>query len=469
MRPLVLRPIQEPMVSWARDHKRCEIWAGMGTGKTSAMEFLIALLKILGETGADPWLVLGPMRVARDTWPEDLGRWEQFRDMHIVPLTGTPRERTDKLKAKNVDIFTISYELAPWLVDHYMEKWPFRQVIADESDRLKSFREKKGGVNITSKKTSRSGKRAHSIGMIAHNLTDRWINLTGTPSPNGLKDLWGPHWYIDRGAALGRTHSAFMQRWFKPRWSGRGVDPMPFAETQIHEAMRDTCITIDAKDYYDIKDPIVTEIKVKLPPAARAIYKKLEREMFVQLAEGKVEAFNAAALTNKCLQLANGAVYTEYPNWAPIHDEKIEAIRSILSEAGGMPILLAYSFKSDLARVKAAFPSAVELATTDGMKAFRSGNSPIGMAHPLSLGHGIDGLQYITNILVRLGHDWNLGTRMQMLERIGPMRQLQAGLDRAVFVYDIVASDTIDEDVIAAHIAKRSTQDALLLAMKRRT
>jgi len=97
------------MVSWARDHKRCEIWAGMGTGKTSAMEFLIALLKILGETGADPWLVLGPMRVARDTWPEDLGRWEQFRDMHIVPLTGTPRERTDKLKAKNVDIFTISY------------------------------------------------------------------------------------------------------------------------------------------------------------------------------------------------------------------------------------------------------------------------------------------------------------------------------------------------------------------------
>ena len=190
MRPLVLRPIQEPMVAWAREHKRCEIWAGMGTGKTSAMEFLIALLKLV-QGIEEPWLVLGPMRVARDTWPEDLSRWEQFRDMRVMPLVGTPKERLDKLKCK-ADIYTISYELAPWLVDHYMEKWPFRNVIADESDKLKSFREKRGGVKITSKKTSRSGKRAHSLGMIAHNLTDRWINLTGTPSPEWLKGLVGP-------------------------------------------------------------------------------------------------------------------------------------------------------------------------------------------------------------------------------------------------------------------------------------
>jgi SNF2-related domain len=443
------------MVDWAREHKRCAVWAGMGSGKTSAMEFLIALLKLLGSTEDAPWLVLGPMRVASETWPDDLARWEQFRDMRILPLTGTPRERSYKLRAKHVDIFTISYELAPWLVDHFQAKWPFKYVIADEADRLKGFRSRQGG------------ERAKSLGRIAHNLTERWVNLTGTPSPNGLKDLWGQTWYLDRGERLGRTYSAFTQRWFKPRWSGFGIDPLPHADAEIHAALKDICITIDPKDYYDLKEPIVNTIKVKLPPKARAIYKKLERELFVELAEGNVEAFNAAALTNKCLQLANGAVYTEYPQWASVHDEKIEAIRSVLGESGGMPILLAYSFKSDLARIKTAFPRAVELATADGMKAFRAGDAPIGMAHPLSLGHGIDGLQNTTNILIRFGHDWNLGTRMQMLERIGPMRQLQAGFERPVFVYDIVAEDTLDEDVIAAHTAKRSVQDALLNAMKR--
>src|ERR1700675_1863959 len=133
-----------------------------------------------------------------------------------------------------------------------------------------------------------------------------------------------------------------------------------------------------------------------------------------------------------------------------------------------MPVLLAYSFKSDLARIKTAFPRAVELSTADGMRAFRAGDSPIGLAHPKSMGHGIDGLQDHSNILIRLGHGWNLGERMQMLERIGPMRQLQSGLDRPVFVYDIVAEGTLDEDVIESHAAKRSVQDALLTAMKRR-
>jgi hypothetical protein len=243
---------------------------------------------------------------------------------------------------------------------------------------------------------------------------------------------------------------------------------MPHADKEIHAALADICLTIDPKDYYDLKDPIVTTIKVKLPPKARAIYKALEKDLFAEIAgHPDVEVFNAAALTNKCLQLANGAIYTEYPNWAPIHDEKIEAVRSIIAEAGGMPILLAYSFKSDLARIKVAFPSAVELSTREGMRAFRAGDAPIGLAHPKSLGHGIDGLQNVTNIIIYLGHSWNLGETMQMLERIGPMRQLQAGLDRPVWVYKIVASDTIDEDVIASHESKTSVQTALLNAMKR--
>jgi SNF2 family DNA or RNA helicase len=413
------------------------------------------MLKMLGTIGKSPTLVIGPMRVARDTWPEEVAKWDHMKDFRIVPIVGTPKGRTDRLRIK-ADIYTVSYELLPWLVAHYMEKWPFRQVVADESDRLKGFRLNKGG------------SRAHAIGRVAHNLTDRWVNLTGTPSPNGLKDLWGQTWFIDHGKRLGNTYTAFQQRWFKPKWSGFGIEPMPHAEREIHAALQDICLTIDPKDYFDLKDPIVTTIKVKLPPKARAIYKQLEKEMFAELDDGKIEAFNAAALTQKCLQLSNGAIYTDYPKWTTIHDEKIEAVRSILSESGGVPLLLAYSFKSDLARIKTAFPGAVELSTAEGMRAFRAGDAPIGLAHPASMGHGIDGLQNVTDRLVRFGHSWNLGERMQMLERIGPMRQLQSGLDRPVFVYDIIAEDTIDEDVIAAHAAKRTVQDSLLAAMKKR-
>jgi hypothetical protein len=244
---------------------------------------------------------------------------------------------------------------------------------------------------------------------------------------------------------------------------------MPHSEKEIHAALKDICIAIDTKDYFDLKDPIVTQINVKLPEKARKIYKALEKELFATLENGKkVEVFNAAALTNKCLQLANGAVYTDYPEWVGVHDEKIEALRSIVGESGGTPLLVSYAFKSDVARIKAAFPGAVEINSAEGMHAFRSGNAPMGLAHPKSMGHGIDGLQNVTNILVRYGRGWNLGEEMQMLERIGPMRQLQAGLDRCVFVHDIVAADTIEEDAVDALVAKRNVQDALLLAMKRR-
>lgn len=458
MAPLFsIKPAQRPMIPWLREHKRCALWAGMGIGKTSAALYALELMRLTGEIGDAPTLVVAPMRVARDGWYAEAQKWAQFHDLEIVPLTGSPAERKKKLGAK-ADIFTVSYETAPWLVEQYLERWPYRQVIADESDRLKGFRTRQGGM------------RARNLARVAHNLTDRWVNLTGTPAPNGLKDLWGQTWYLDKGERLGRTYSAFMDRWFRPKWNGEGVEPMPHAEAQIHAQVRDICLTIDPHDYFDLREPIVTTVKVPLPAAARAIYKQLERDMFARLADGgEVEAFNAAALTNKCLQLANGAVYTDYPQWSAIHDEKIEALRSIQAESGGTPLLVAYQFKSDLARLLAAFPKAVCLADTAGMQAFRRGDAPIGLAHPASMGHGIDGLQLVTNILVRFGHDWNLGTRMQMLERIGPMRQVQAGFDRAVFVYDLVAEDTIDEDVVAAHAAKRGVQDALLYAARRFT
>lgn len=443
------------MVDFVRDNLRCALWADMGLGKSSAVLFLLDLLKLLGEIGDSPTLVCGPMRVAQDTWPDEVAKWDQFRDFRIMPLIGSPKQRVDRLRVR-ADIYTISYENLPWLIEHYMGKWPFRQVVADESDRLKGFR------------LSQGGQRAHAIARVAHTMVKRWINLTGTPSPNGLKDLWGQTWYLDKGQRLGNSFTAFMQRWFRPKWNGRGVEPLPNAEKEIHALLRDICLTIDPHDYFDLRKPIPTPVYISLPPKARKIYDELEKALFAEFDGERVEVFNEGALTNKCLQVANGAVYTEYPKWAPVHDAKIEAVESILSEASSSPLLLAYSFKSDLARLKAAFPKAVVLSESKGLSAFKAGEAALGLAHPASMGHGIDGLQRHCHRLVRFGHDWNLGTRLQMLGRIGPVRQMQAGFDRAVYVSDIVAKDTLDETVLEAHAGKLTVQQALLDAMNRR-
>jgi len=456
------------MVDFIRRTPRCGLWAGMGIGKTSSVLYALDVMAILGEIDfKNPVLVVGPARVARDTWTEEAAKWTQFKDMVILPLSGTPAERLKKLKMP-AHIYTVSYELLPWLVEYWLGKWPYRIVVADELERLKGFREKSHGTNLRGQKSGASGKRSHSIGRVAHILTDRWINLGGTPAPAGLKDLWGSTWFLDRGQRLGRTFTDFKKRWFRPRWSGQGIELLPFAEQQIHKALSDICLTVDPADYYDIKKPIVNNLRVHLTAKARALYAKLEKEMFLKLDSGaEINALTAAGLTNKCLQLANGAVYTNYPAWEEIHRAKFEALESIVSESGGMPLLVQYSYRSDKARILAAFRDAIDISTPKGLSAFKAGHARIGVAHPGSMGHGIDGLQHVTNQLVRFGHVWKLSETMQFLERIGPMRQFNAGYKRAVTVHNIIAADTLDEDVLDAHENHRGVQDALLLAMKR--
>jgi SNF2 family DNA or RNA helicase len=457
-RILTLSKPQHVMVPWLIEHERSGLWAGMGIGKSSAELFALDVLTLMGRIGDSPTLVVGPMRVARDTWPEEAAKWDNFSHMVVVPLTGcTVKERIRRLKLR-ADIFTISYELLPWLVEYYLDRWPFKQVVADESDRLKGFRMGKGS----------SGSRAYAIGRVAHTLIKRWVNLTGTPASEGYLDLWGQTWFIDRGERLGRTYTAFQDRWFRTLYSGK-IELMPHSKTEIDALLKDIYLTVDPKDYYDLADPIVTPIRVHLPKHAKKIYRKLEKDMFAELGDGEeVEVFNSAALTNKCLQLANGAVYTDYPKWKAVHDEKIEALRSIAAESSRVPLLVAYSFRSDITRLREAFPKAVELSNREGMAAFKAGDAPIGLAHEKSMGHGVDGLQHVTNILVRFGHRWPHGERVQMLERIGPMRQLQGGYERPVMVYDIITEGTLDEEVIESHTTKCGVQRALLNAMKRR-
>jgi SNF2 family DNA or RNA helicase len=376
----------------------------------------------------------------------------------VVTITGTEKERLAAVRSP-AQIYTTNYEQLVWLVQFWGDKWPYTTVVLDESTKVKSFRLRQGG------------KRAQALGSIAHTRIKRLIELTGTPASNGLKDLWGQAWFLDAGARLGRTFTAFSQRWFQTARDGFGLVPMRHAQPEIQDKLRDVCLTIDAKDWFDLREPIINNIEVTLPPKARKHYKEMEKEMFTSLESGHdVEAFNAAAKTQKCLQIANGAMYVGEgaQEWKEVHKAKLEALDSIVEEAAGMPVLVAYNFKSDLARLLKAFPQGRHLdKDPQTIRDWNAGKIPILFAHPASAGHGLN-LQDGGNILVFFAVNWNLEEHLQIIERIGPTRQMQAGYDRPVFIHRILAKGTVDELVLERLETKREVQDILMAAMKRK-
>lgn len=452
------------MIDHAISNPRCALWAGMGMGKTSSTLAVCDALLLAGLARRP--LILAPLRVARSTWPGEAEKWAEFSHLRVQPIIGSAEERRAALQA-SADIFTINYDNLVWLVETLGEYWPFDMVVADESTRLKNFRIKQGG------------KRTQALSNVAHSKVKRWINLTGTPAPNGLNDLWGQTWFLDGGYRLGRSYSDFENRWFGYQRAKDAVNAhkafvkrvvFPHSQTEIQDRLRDICLTLDPKDWFDLNDPIVRTVEVELPAKARKHYRDMEREMFTHLEGHDIEAFAAAAKTIKCLQMANGAAYVGESNteWVVTHDEKIEALKSVVEEASGAPVLVAYHFRSDLARLQAAFPEARQLdAAPQTIEDWNAGQIPVLLAHPASAGHGLN-LQDGGNILVYFGHWWNLEERQQILERIGPMRQKQAGHERPVFVYNIVARDTVDEVVIDRMQSKREVQDLLLEYMKNR-
>lgn len=470
------RPPQVPMIEFMHEHERCGLWAGCGIGKTSASLYALDGLYLSGET--QPAIVLAPLRVARDVWTDEAVKWANLRHIEVQPIIGSPKERERALRNTNASVFTVNYENLPWLVDHLGAKWPFATIISDESTRLKSFR---GGYR-RHHKTGKvyyqrgGGQRARELGRVAHTkLVKRFVELTGTPSPNGLVDLWGQAWFLDAGQRLGGSFEAFQQRWFsysRPVTAENRHEvqlvPLPFAQDEIQERLRDICLSINPKDWFDLKDPIVNVVKVKLPGAARNLYQQMEREMFMQIGEHEVEAVNAAGRTMKCLQVCNGFAFVGEgaKEWKDLHDAKLQALESIVEEAAGAPVFVAYHFKPDLARLKKAFPHALDLSTVEGLRQAKQGKGTVWLAHPESVGHGVDGLQDFCRTGVFYAHWWDLEAHDQFIERIGAVRQMQAGFDRPVWLHYIVAEDTVDELVLARHATKRGVQDLLLDYMK---
>jgi len=460
-KPFTAKPYQGLILDHQQERARGATWAGMGMGKTSAT--LTALMNRELTDGAFPALVVAPLRVAQSTWPDEAKKWQHTSGLRVAPVVGGIHERRAAL-LKPAEIYSINYENLPWLTEHLDGKWPFRSVVADESTKLKGFRLRQGG------------QRARALARVAHK-TPYWQNLTGTPSPNGIKDLWGQSWFLDAGHRLGRTFSAFTDRWFRPTHDGYGVEPLPHAQREIEDRLRDICLSLDAKDWFDLREPVVNTIYVDLPGKARQLYDDMEKRMFLEVEGRQAEAFNAASRTMKCLQLANGAIYLDpdadddnHPkakDWKEIHDVKIQALESVVEEAAGAPVLVAYHFKSDLARLSRAFPQGRQLdADPETIRAWNEGRIAVLFAHPASAGHGLN-LQDGGNIIAFFGHNWNLEEFQQIIERIGPTRQAQAGHDRPVFIHHIVARNTVDELVMARRDSKREVQDLLMAAVKR--
>lgn len=431
--------------------RRAALWMPMGGGKT--VTTLTALDNLSVVEDVFPALVLAPLRVARSTWPEEVKKWPHLSHLRVSVITGTPKQR-ERALAEEADIYCTNYDNLVWLRKELGDEWPFKTVVADEFTRLKSFRIRQGG------------SRARALGQVAHSHVSRFIGLTGTPAPNGVKDLWGQIWFLDQGERLGRTFSAFEQRWFRKGYDGYTLVPYDHTQKEVEDKLRDICLTVQA---LQVDEPITSPVYVDLPPTARKVYDEMEKEMFAVINDEGVEAANAAVRTQKCLQLANGALYVdEDGNWETAHDAKLDALESIIEEANGAPVLVAYNFKHDVERLRRRFPKGRVLdADPDTIKQWNEGRISVLFAHPASAGHGLN-LADGGNILAFFGVNWNLEEHMQIIERIGPMRQKQAGYDRPVYVYPILARNTVDDLVMDRLSSKKSVQEILLEALKRR-
>lgn len=469
------REAQAPIIDLITSHPRCNVFASPGVGKTSSTLLSLLILTALeGDSSAFPVLVVAPLRVASVVWDAEVEKWLQFQGWRCSKILGTPAQRERALKTP-AELYVINYENLQWLHETVGSNWPFKTVVADESTKLKSHR-----CHV---KTSVRGKRfigvagAVNARSLCRNAprTDRWINLTGTPTPNGVQDLWGQHWPIDFGKALQRTYGQFEHAFMQAIPMGESgrvkMIPRPGAAEEIAELISPVSAVVDAYDYFDIEKPIEIDHYVHLSGRPAKLYKEMHDTSIVELTSSlEVEAVSSGVALLKCRQIASGGILDEDGGMHFIHDEKIRAVKEILDEIGHAPLIVAYHFKHDLNLLKKAFPEAVVLpSNVSKLKAveakWNAGEIPILLLHPQSAGHGLN-LQYGGHHMVIFTPDWNAEYYEQVIERIGPTRQFQAGFKRAVFIYRLAAKSTWDELVLKSLRSKMDVSELVKEAIQ---
>lgn len=450
---------------WSRP--RANVHMSPGMGKTPTILTHLVNLSLVDRPF--PVLALGPKRVVNSVWTREIEKWAHLHGIKVSKIMGTIAQREAALKA-HADLYLINYENLVWLTTVLNGRCPFKTVIADESTRIKGAR--------VSMQVSKLGKRflkaagAVNAAALIKNIApkvDFWYNLTGTPTPNGLQDLWSPQFPVDWGKALGNSFDAFNRRWFYPAPNSEREQqkwlPFDHALGEITRRIKPTTISIDAYDWFDVERPRVVDIEVELPEKAMAQYRKMHRESLLSLQDGTtITALNAGAKTMKCRQIASGWLLDKEGNGHQIHTEKLDALDSLIENLNGAPLLVAYSFIEEREAILKRFKHAELLPSDHRQKEvedrWNAGKIPMLVVHPKSAGHGLD-LQHGGHNLCVFSPDWDLELYQQVIERIGPVRQAQAGYDRLVNVYRIIATGTWDRQICDVQEGKNSLQEAV--------
>lgn len=391
-------------------------------------------------------LVIAPLRVARDTWPAEIQKWDHLKGLTCSVAVGTAQERLAALRQKTF-LHIINRENVQWLIEDSGIRWEYDMIVIDE---LSSFK-------------SHQAKRFRSLLKVRPRVK-RIVGLTGTPSSNGLMDLWAEFRLLDMGKRLGRFITHYRDQFFMP--DARNMNqifsykPRPGAEAEIYRRIRDMTISMKSTDYLQMPECVMNRVPVFLSPAEQDTYNALKRELVVQLGGEEVDAVNAAALSNKLCQMANGAVYTEDKHTVCFHDRKLDALEDLLEGANGKPVLVAYWFKHDLERIQKRF-TVRELKSSGDIQDWNAGRIPVAVIHPASAGHGLN-LQAGGSTLAWFGLTWSLELYQQTNARL--WRQGQRA--DTVVIHHIIAQGTIDEQIMQALEDKDRTQAALIHAVK---
>lgn len=417
----------------------------MGLGKTAAT--LTAVSDLMADFEVGRVLVIAPPKVAALTWPQEVAKWSHIKHLTYTVLNGPPAKREQMVLNDKSDIHLISQDLVVWLVDAVRRlkmPWPYDLIVIDEASSFKSW----------------SSKRFKWLRKVAP-AASRVIELTGTPAGNGLLDVWSQIFLLDQGDRLHRTLTTYRDRYFKSDYMGYNWTLRKDADKEIYDKLSDLCITLKTEDYLDLPDIVYNVIEVELPPAARKIYEDLEKDLLAELEEETVAVQSAAALANKLRQCACGGMYTDDEGtWSGVHAAKLDAMQRIYDEAQGSPLLVAYDFRFDKERLAERFKQAATELTDQTLKGWNRGDIPMLIAHPASVGHGLN-LQAGGNIVVWYGLTWSLERYQQLNARLH-----RQGQTEPVIVHHIITKDTVDETVLAALERKDTTQRALLDAMK---
>jgi len=428
------------------------LFLDMGLGKT------IITLTAVNELIYNRWavgrvLVIAPKKVAEATWTKEAQKWDHLQHLRIVPVLGSQNKRVRALNTPG-NVYVVSRDNVQWLVDYYQQAWPFDMVVLDESTSFKNH----------------NAKRFIYIRRVLPYI-NRLVELTGTPAPNGLEDLWAQIYLLDNGARLGKTITEYRKNFFEqdyahPGQQFRTYSPRDGSDSTIRNAISDICVSMKAEDYLDLPECVEEIIPVVLDPKAEKAYKQLERELLLEVEEDTIVAGTAAALTGKLLQLCDGAVYGTEGTAIEVHNCKIEAFMETVEQLNGAHVLVFYNFKHDQTRILKALESTKlrvrSYTGPDDGDTWNTGEVDVLLAHPASCAYGLN-LQEGGHHVIWFGLTWNLEFYQQANKRLHRQGQTQP-----VIVHNLVVQGGVDEDVIAALQSKGDTQEELMQALKAR-